>query len=373
MQFSRLNTDGRKVDVTLALNGSCLSSDVDSPATCFIMGAGPSLGLIPETQREEIQRSAAAKFSVNYGGWGKDGEGWLIKPNYWTTYDATHQFSRCILQDPSITKFVKHSRSMDLATGTTEKLCDCPNTYFMDLQERPYSEMFDTRSESILDAGDSFLMAVDVAIKLGYRRLYLIGTEMQVPVSEKVREHALAFEEIYKTYAGIHKDLWRIAPSISEADGSKASDVEAFLDTFDNPHQYSMSEVKSIHARCRSDKHYWEIVQRFRLGKRSLAETGVSVYSLTENSRLNDWFEYVPVSEALETLEYLDSRAQSTKGVYQRDKGPSTLGYNRDIRHFRREVVTANSGAPNPQLTPRQLRALEWAKLPATKDLKVDG
>lgn len=373
MQFSRLNTDGRKVDVTLALNGSCLSSDVDSPATCFIMGAGPSLGLIPETQREEIQRSAAAKFSVNYGGWGKDGEGWLIKPNYWTTYDATHQFSRCILQDPSITKFVKHSRFMDIATGTTEKLCDCPSTYFIDVEERQYSEMFDIKSESILDACDSFLMAVDIAIKLGYRRLCLIGAEMRVPVPDKVKEHALAFEEIYKTYAGVHKDLWRIAPAISETDGSKVSEVQDYFGTFESPHQYSMSEVKDVHARCRSDKHYWEVVQRFRLGKRSLAEHGVSVYSLTESSRLNDWFEYVPIVEMLESLEYLDSTKQSTQGVYKRDKGVSTLGYNRDIKHFQRDVVVANSEGPNPQLTPRQLRALEWAKLPATKDLKVDG
>lgn len=323
--FYKRGTDQDKVDCTELLLNSCLST-LD-PSVCFILGAGPSLSSASPLAGlyASVERSPSAKFSVNYGGRGRDGEGWLIKPTHWTTYDQTYQFPKSLLFDPSITKFIKGNRAMDLATDTTEKVCDCPNVICFDNQTRRYKQHWSTGSTGVLDSRDSMLQAIDIAIKLGYRTLVCLGCEMRVPISEELQEFLIDNDITTSNF-------FQVPSEITKKTGKSTKAVHADLDEMDLGQQYCMNERKPSYRMAQSDKHYWETVQRLRLSKKSLASHGVRILSATPVSRLNTWFEFVDLREFLMTsFKGLNPEEETTVGVYARDNGPPSLPFHTDL------------------------------------------
>jgi hypothetical protein len=78
----------------------------------------------------------------------------------------------------------------------------------------------------------------------------------------------------------------------------------------------------------------WERVQFLRLARRNLSLCGVQLYSCTAKSRLNDFFPYIPVDEAIRRIEQHAGRLDSeeTKGRYETVIPSMDLPYHKDVQ-----------------------------------------
>lgn len=328
MLFFRSTTEKRKLDCTEFLVNSCASFYRTS---AFMIGGGPSLKLLSHEQRLWVQHSPAAKFSMNLCGRGPDGEGWIIKPTHWASFDPTYRFSGATYNDPSIMKFFRGSRVMDIIPEGIDKVCDCPNAYFCDMGNKAFSNFIDLGSDKLNHSLDSFIMTLDIAIRLGFRKIYCLGTDMAVRPSP-AQLHMICDAGVNYDTATKSVQLRGTKPSVSTdllgeiiTEYSKHREIntqQAYeeLAKCDREEQYSFGETKALRSAVSSDKHYWERVQYLRLSRKNLATNGIDLISCTPDSRLNDWFPYVPVEDAIKQIEY-DSGSVSEeilKGRYGR-------------------------------------------------------
>ncbi len=67
------------------------------------------------------------------------------------------------------------SRRMDLVPEGTEKCVQAPNVHFFDREYRGYSNFLDPTSPPLVDCQDSFIQAIDIAFRLGFRTMFLGG------------------------------------------------------------------------------------------------------------------------------------------------------------------------------------------------------
>lgn len=353
MLFYRQTTDGKKTDCTAALKDAYGGT---SRTSAWIIGAGPSLHNLTPQQRQAINNSCAARFTMNYAGRGTDGQGWLIKPTHWTTFDPTPSFSSLIFHDPSIQKFLRSGREMDLVPYGSEKLCDCPNLYFLESGHKEYASFLDPRSDKLNHSLDSFIQTIDLAVHLGFRRLYLIGTEMIVRPSKAQAEWAKSLGVDYdeessvtvvekKNNEGVKTEeyesdlLFDFFKMVMQKGKLKDSEAEDKLQELDREGQYSFSERKRFRAACSSDKHYWERTQHLRLARRSIASNGISLISCTPRSRLNHYFPTMEVKDVIASLrmQYGDAEDEKTVGKYITRKHYAKLPYHKDIPPYRVE------------------------------------
>lgn len=313
MLLYRTDTDKNRIDVSPVL------CDSYPGGSCWIIGAGPSLLNLSDQDIERIQNSPAAKFAVNHGGRRKDGS-WIIKPTHWTSYDPTDKFSQALYNDPSIVKFVSGTRSMDVVPDDTRKLCDAPNMYFITKEDRPYSRMFDRNAQAVLDCRDSFIQAIDIAFRLGFRRLYCIGTELKINPSPEQRAYIESFgltfeDDLLKRRDGYLTD--RLSEMVEEVRikagmPSKGQATAKLFEDKGREDQYCFGDRKAFAAAVSCDGHYWERVQFLRLGRRCMELNGLELYSCTPKSRLNSVFKYLPVWQAVAEI-------QGRTGSYQED------------------------------------------------------
>lgn len=296
MLFFRLQTDQTQVPVAL-------EDQYSGPqrTSCWLLGGGPSLSRLPLT---EITQCPVPKMSINLAGTG------LIRPTFWTSYDPSARFLKSIYLDPGITKFVHRRRGMDLVPETTFKVCECPNLYFFERDgARGFANFVSREHPGIVDWADSFVQGIDILYRLGFRRIFLAGSEMRVTPSPAQQE-----------LARLRGVLWDSGEPLSEFVKRcvRAGLSEQELDVVEKCSPYHFDEQKSIRAAANCDQHYFRIVQYLRLCRRSLALGGLELISVTPDSRLNDHFEYRPVEQVLSEIkqEIGDPELEQTRGLY---------------------------------------------------------
>ena len=311
VMFYRLFPDGSRQSVPL-------HNQFAGPQTtsCWIIGGGPSLNALPWSQ---IERSPAPRFSINLSGAS------LLRPTFWTSYDPTHRFHRSIYLDPGILKFVHSCRAMDLIPQTTFKVCEAPNLLCFDRTrgrgfhdfpspggqdiQRPVQIRERDCLPGITDWQDSFVQAIDIAYRLGFRRLYLAGCDMFIAPSAELVTFASTFGVSYQPHEPLGAFLRRCI---------QAGAARAELERHALGDQYHFNEEKPFAAAVQTDEHYFRVVQYLRLSRRALSLSGLELISVTPDSRLNDHFPIRSVEDAVQDILYDvgDPAAESTRGMY---------------------------------------------------------
>ena len=161
----------------------------------WMIGAGPSVRSI---NAQPITSSPAPKFCVNFAGRGDDGTKPIIEPTFFTAFDPVARFSPSMYLNPNIMKFINGGRYRDLIPGTDQKICDAPNTYFIDIESRGYHDFLLPGSNKILHTLDSFTQSIDIAFRLGFRKMYCVGTELKIAPSAAQIELAVSKGVEYK-------------------------------------------------------------------------------------------------------------------------------------------------------------------------------
>lgn len=329
--FYRLNTDGTRQPVHLenAFAGPTRTS-------CWIICGGPSLNSFPA---ERIASSPIPKFAVNLAGTG------LLRPDFWTSYDPTARFHRSLYLDPGVIKFVHPCRAMDLVPESTFKVCEAPSTFFFDRdRDRGFANFITPGDGDVVDWQDSLLQAIDIAYRLGFRKLFLAGCDMFIrPAPEHIRRAKQA--GVAYTPRELLRNFFDRCRKAGLREGELADVVIRG--------QYHFEETKPLAAAVQTDDHYFRVTQYLRLSRRCIALGGLELISVTPVSRLNDVFEFRPVKKVLREIarELGDPATESTRGRYsaELDRKPRGLGPMRDFRpHFWKSI-------PNPEPQPAVL------------------
>lgn len=289
------------------------------PATCWLVGGGASFN---KKDAAMIEKSPAPIMTINLSGTG------LFRPDFWTSYDPSVRFHQSIYLDPGVMKFVHKRRAMDLVPETSYKVCDCPNLYFFERdRERQFADFVSPKHKGIVDWADSFVQAIDLLYRLGFRRILLAGCEMRIPPSEKQREKAGEVGVVYESGELLREFVKRC---------QRAGLTESELEDLQRETQYHFDEQKSLRAAINSEFHYFRIAQYLRLSRRAMALAGLQLISVTPDSRLNDYFPYETVEEAIERIyESTGNPAQEkTRGLYQQliDRRADFKGPMRDFK-----------------------------------------
>lgn len=312
-------------------------------SAAFVVGGGPSLrDLAADTLRQMHTDVPASRFAMNLAGRGEDGAGWLVRPTHWCGYDPTVRFMRSTFLDPSIQKWVRTGRLNDLVPETTLKVRDCPNVLGYDMEYRTFDNFIYPTAEKVNDSLDSLVLCIDIAYLLGFRELFLIGTDMRIKPSDAqialAESHGVSYPV---TYEGRTSDrlkhfiqAYAKARSISESAACKE------MEGVERESQYAFPETKSFGAAVACDTHYWERVEYLRLSRKTFAQAGLSITSCTPGSRLNTWFPYRSPEQVCDYLleRHGDPRKESTSGKYTA-KQEHLLPWHKDIApHFRKEM-----------------------------------
>lgn len=338
--FYRCSTDKRISDCSF-LENSYAGMNASS---VWLVGGGPSLLTAPV---ETVKDSPAPTFGVNRAGCGVDGEPPLIRPNLWTCFDPTDRFPRSIFLDASIQKFLLGGRRMDLVPGGSEKVCECPNTYFINHKLRSYVDVVDQKHREIGHMLDSFWQAVDIAFKLGFRKIYCVGCDMRIRPSEEQIAFAESVGVVYDRERGL--TIWLNDKKV-EVRSDRLSDFRdqvkekgkfrdkssaaLALEKVGRERQYSFDESKRFMAACASDNHYWDRIQYLRLSRRTFALNGLQLVSCTPGSRLNDYFPYVSPFDAAKRImdDVGDPAKELSVGAYSKDEKPGAhLPFHKDL------------------------------------------
>jgi len=354
--FYRMGADKTKEPVALANQFAGTK-----PTACWLIGGGPSLKEMPIP---EIVDSPIPIMTTNLAGHS------LLRPTFWTSYDPSVRFHRSIYLDPSIMKFVHPRRAMDLVPETTFKVCDCPHLYFFDPEtDRGFANFLSAKNTSIVDWNDTLVQAIDLLYQLGFRRLYLAGTEMIVSPSDDWIAEA---EKVGVTYEPLML-LGDFAKQCEAAGLSRERQEE--LGTGD---QYHFDERKPLAASINTDAHYFRVAQYLRLCRRSLSLAGMSLISVTPGSRLNDYFPY-------ETAEVICQRESerigyppepSVKGFYTgtADRQPGGIGPMRDYRpHHWKTNPPARDPKPEQKPTANRDDLKDYLNAPPEVEIREEG
>jgi hypothetical protein len=247
----------------------------------------------------------------------------LLRPDFWTAYDPSIRFHKSIYLDAGIVKFLPQSRAMDLVPETTFKVCECPQTYFFDRDpQRSYHNLLFADARGIVDWADSLVQAIEIAYRLGFRRLYLAGCELCVRPGREWISRAARIDVIYA-------DGEPLADFLKRSRAAGLGDDVIRLAGLGR--QYHFDEEKPFDAAVRTDAHYFRVVQSLRLSRRSLCEAGLQIISVTPRSRLNAFFPYQPAEAVLDhlKLEVGDPAREPTRGLYtqkaERPKSPAAM------------------------------------------------
>jgi len=319
--FYRLNTDGTRRDVDL-----CDAFGGPLRTACWIVGGGPSLSDLPCAA---IARSPVPRMGINLGG------ARLIRPSLWTSYDPSARFHRSVYLDASIWKFVHARRAMDLVPETTFKVCECPGVLFFDRDvQRGFADFLPHCAAGIVDWNDTFVQAIEIAYRVGFRVLYLAGCDFHVRPSPAQIARGRAGGVDY-----IPREL---------LDGffercTAAGIARTELDQLEPPTQYHFDERKPLAAAIQTDLHYFRTAQYLRLSRQALSLAGLELISVTPDSRLNDYFRYRCVEEVLSEIGVAIGKPdeEPTRGLYTQmgKRVPEGLGPMRDLKphHWKRK------------------------------------
>ena len=328
--FFRMTTDGKETRVDI--DSECLSP---YRSACWLIGSGPSL---TRQVADIVNASQLPKFCMNLAGSAKDGEPPLVIPDYWTAYDPTVRFNAEIYLNPRIRKFVVRGRRMDLIPGHPVKVCECPNVYFFEREYRGFTDFLNPNSDKILDCQDTMMQAIDIAYRMGYRRIYCVGTEMAVfPTDEQIevaKQHGVTYDTV--AMCTILKDgkrmpLLRDFHSACKEAGAIRDDVEGgghsdgtrslILDV-KKPDLYAFSESKPWQTVLSCDEHYYRVSQWLRMAKPCIENAGLEIISATGRSRLDWYFQNLTPGECLFQTDHIRLEKSRTSGKYDDSQEP---------------------------------------------------
>lgn len=343
--FKRVATDGTVSDCSFL----CDSYAGTEPSSVWIVGSGPSL---TQDVADQIKKSGAPVCCINLGGRAEDGEEPLVTPDIFVAWDVVVQYPRSVFLNPRITKFLIYHRRGDLLPGGTEKACDCPNTYFVDTETRGYADFLDPQAKRANHSRDTLILAIDILFRLGFRKMYLAGTDMIIRPSAAQIQTALAqesekFPVEYKD--GLVKHFLKPDPKSKfvwsdrlqdfrdacERAGVAASPdaVCAKMEEVERESQYRCGEQKEFKAAVNTDLHYWTVTQMLRQSRRCLSLHGVRLVSCTRDSRLNDYFPYQPAATVASEIlgEVGDPKSETCKGRLTGQVDRANIPYNVDL------------------------------------------
>lgn len=294
--FYRLHSDRRKTPA--GLENQFAGTD---PSACWVIGGGPSLNA---ESAAVITASPAPKMCLNLAGTA------LLRPTFWTSYDPSVRFLKSVYLDPSILKFVKASRAMDLVPETNVKVCDCPNLVFFDGDaQRGFADFLSPEHRTIVDWNDTLVQAIDILYRLGFRTMYLAGCEMHVDPGPAWRAAAREAGVEFERGTPLQDFLRQCEP---------AGLARERIQSLGTGRQYHFDEEKEFSAVVNTDGHYFRIAQYLRLSRRSLSLAGVRLASVTPDSRLNDYFPFMPLQDAAAAIhaQVGEPQGESTRGLY---------------------------------------------------------
>lgn len=315
--FYRLHADGTSTMIDLR---NFFGGPKAMP--CWMIGAGPSLLQLPVNC---IRESPCPKFSMNLAGSG------LIRPNFWTSYDPTVRFHPSLYLDPSIIKFVHRCRAMDLVPGTMFKVCDCPATLFFDRdREIGFRNFTEISKPRIVDWQDSFVQAIQIAFAVGFRTLLLAGCEFYIRPAKELLATARS--------AGVQYQEKELLGNFIRRCRDAGLSEEA-LESAQAGRSYHFDETKTLSDMIQADFHYFRVAQYLRLSLRSIVLSGLNLVSVTPNSRLNDYFPYSSIDDALELIGSVVGKpdSETTHGCYSKTipQHPAGVGPMQDfLPHF---------------------------------------
>lgn len=278
--FTRRTVDGFHISADVLLESY---SGVNRPA-CVIQGSGPSAKHLILELKERSRESAFVQFAVNWGGYSVSADCWNIYPRLWTSYDPCARFSPDLFLDPSVTKFVRRARENEYIYGTRIQAHECPNVYFMEIKEKTYDTFFGVGP--ILNSQDSMLQAIDVAIRLGFKEIYLSGADMHVSLSPQQEEWVKKYWPDY-TDCDPENSLHETIKALSETEVFKKDYPHAVNGITEAVNQLSLLERKDVYsfgnANCAFgkavmvDHHCRRVSTWLRKARRCLARLGVTV------------------------------------------------------------------------------------------------
>lgn len=341
MLFYRSTVGGKHTDATATLRGLYSSP---KGVGCWIIGGGPSILTLPPETLAAINASPAPKFAINLAGRGPDSSGWLIKPTLWTSFDPTTSFTPSIFNDPTITKFVRKGREMDLVPGSPTKLCSCPSTFFIGRQGTVDFEDF-LPTDRVNDSRDSFIQALSIGYLLGFREFYLVGVDMKiVPSDAQLEAWGVGRTVMWKEGAKepVQSDLLKhIVETAAKAQKKTKEAIIKEGEAVEREGQYAFCERKDLGAALHADMHYWERVQELRLAAPFLVDAGVSLLQTNFDSRLNeavcDAVYEAEISSILDTLSESVGcpKNETTVGKYTGKPKDYIPVYQRDVKPYR--------------------------------------
>jgi hypothetical protein len=241
--------------------------------TLFLLGGSPSLRNL---NLEALRRPGVVTLGMN------NVPCFFPRPNLWICADKPLCFSPHIFTSPEITKFTMISRrGLEVPDTGGRRIMDCPNMYFFGASEKFTFENFLDPGRDLVWWRSVFPMALQLAYKLGFRKIFLVG-------------------------CGFHMNK---AKGEQYAWKTKLTDDQA---------QYSHNT-------------YSRDVDRLKALLPTFAERGLQVLSSTPRSRANAFLTYVPLEEAV---------AEALKGKpVQSDT--STLIHSSELKNLAKQQAEA--------------------------------
>lgn len=278
-------------------------------SACCILGSGKSVsGKLGELSAQ-LRANRIVPISINWGGYDKFG--WGCYPSIWTSYDEVGKFSTQLFRDPSVLKFIPKGRQQEWLADGKYTAVECPNVYGFEHQPKGLANFFG--SGPIIDGKDSFVQAVDIAIRLGFKRIFLAGCDFFIDLNDaqlewlndqlrKVPDDKGATEEFF--LGDYRVSIWGAMSLIQKRSGVLTSELIQQLGKLGDLQAYSFGNAGANWEKAvMMDHHCFASADLLVQARRVLDSLGVSVILLDDYTsplgRLRKFFPSLNLSNQL--------------------------------------------------------------------------
>jgi hypothetical protein len=151
------------------VNGAQIAVDLDGlyqGQTLFLVGGGPSLG---DVDLDLLRQDGVITLGLN-------NVPLVFKPNLWLGADKPQCFSPHIFALPEVTRFMPSSRKDEVVSG--RPVIEYANTLFFGTQAGFTPHAFLQPSRDLVWWRSVFPMALQLAHRLGFRKVFLVGCDL---------------------------------------------------------------------------------------------------------------------------------------------------------------------------------------------------
>jgi hypothetical protein len=248
-------------------------------SACCILGSGCSVKDKLSLLSRQLRANQISPFSINWGGFDKTG--WSCYPCFWTSCDSPDRFSSQLFRDPSVTKFVPKERQHDWISGRDFTVSECPNVFGLDRATKGLETFFG--SGPIIDGRDSFVQAIDIAIRLGFKRIYLAGCDLFIGMTDTQVEWLSKQLEQPFILGNAQFSIWDAIEQVSRRTGILASRLIAEFKRLGDLEAYAFGNAGTNWEKAvRMDHHCFASANLLVQSRRLLDTLGVSVILLDD-------------------------------------------------------------------------------------------